>query len=283
MGRIIKDDYGYMTVDDNGIGHRGPEYFQRFAELQARTGGRSGWRPEGTGFSTVYPIQSWEYRKLVQDAIRMMSGEAVVGAVITADSKPEYDKWGPDNHWSCDDWVNWHKAMVAKFGEAEADLRWRNAWLDGLSRVAGGRGTAPGAGAAFDSVPIDCRTFNTDFRAYIAARPTLYNAVYHGVQGAVMSVPGAVVSVAEKARDVSRVVTNSPGLTVGAVAAVGLALGGAYLWMASKAPSSSLGRLANAAGSFREGVAKAYDTYRGPQPQPQYQPQPQRSAHFEEE
>lgn len=47
---------------------------------------------------------------------------------ITADSTPDYDSWGPDDYWSCEDWITWHKALKAKYGKAEADSKWLAAW-----------------------------------------------------------------------------------------------------------------------------------------------------------
>lgn len=48
--------------------------------------------------------------------------------IITADSKPDFDSWGPDDYWSCDDWIFWHKKLKEKFGKDQADLTWINAW-----------------------------------------------------------------------------------------------------------------------------------------------------------
>lgn len=47
---------------------------------------------------------------------------------ITADSKPDYDEFGVDDYWSCDDWINWHKALKKKFGKQVADKTWTEAW-----------------------------------------------------------------------------------------------------------------------------------------------------------
>lgn len=48
--------------------------------------------------------------------------------LITADSKPDYDEWGYDDYWSCDDWIEWHKKLKAKFGKQIADQTWLQAW-----------------------------------------------------------------------------------------------------------------------------------------------------------
>jgi hypothetical protein len=96
---------------------------------------------------------------------------------------PRYDGWGPDSPWGCDDWIAYHRHLVTKLGEAEADRLWADAWLAGLSRAGGGRGTARGSGWVFDSVPVHCRTTHTGFHDYVAARPALYAAVYSGLGG----------------------------------------------------------------------------------------------------
>lgn len=41
--------------------------------------------------------------------------------VITATSKPVYDRGGFDDYWSALDWVNWHKAMKTSFGQQQAN------------------------------------------------------------------------------------------------------------------------------------------------------------------
>lgn len=47
---------------------------------------------------------------------------------ITADSVPDYDNWGPDDYWSCNDWITWHKELKKKYTKAEADKKWIAAW-----------------------------------------------------------------------------------------------------------------------------------------------------------
>jgi hypothetical protein len=51
-----------------------------------------------------------------------------MAVIITADSVPDYDAWGPDNYWSCEDWIAWHKALKDKYGKATADTTWQTAW-----------------------------------------------------------------------------------------------------------------------------------------------------------
>lgn len=132
---------------------------------------------------------------------------------ITADSTPMYDKWGWDDHWGCKEWIEWHKKLVAKHGAKKADDIWAQAWLDGLSSLGGGTGRAPGANAVFDSVPVDCRTFNAEFRDYVEKRPVMKAAVFSGVGGFV----GGIVSNGVK------IVSTGAGAVGSAAGAVGSA------------------------------------------------------------
>lgn len=116
---------------------------------------------------------------------------------INADVTPLYDSWGTADYWGCTEWINWHKAMVQKYGLQVANDKFVNAWLDGLSVVAGGRGNAPGSNYIVDSVPLDCRSFNTEFRNYIKNNETLYNVVYSGIAGTIVKPIGATVDVVE--------------------------------------------------------------------------------------
>lgn len=121
---------------------------------------------------------------------------------ITADSRPMYDKWGWDDHWGCKEWIEWHKKLVAKHGAKKADDIWAQAWLDGLSSLAGGTGKAPGANYVVDSVPTDCRTFNAEFRDYVSSRPVLKSAVFSGVGGFVGGIVSNGVKVAGSLGDI---------------------------------------------------------------------------------
>lgn len=116
---------------------------------------------------------------------------------VTAQSSPRYDGWGPDSPWGCEEWIAWHRALSAAHGTARADEVWAAAWLAGLSRAGGGRGTARGSGAVFDSVPVGCRTLNNAFRDYVAARPALRAAVWGGFGGAIVAPLAGVASVAQ--------------------------------------------------------------------------------------
>lgn len=47
---------------------------------------------------------------------------------ITAESVPDYDAWGPDDYWSCNDWTTWHDALKRKFGKDVANKMWLEAF-----------------------------------------------------------------------------------------------------------------------------------------------------------
>lgn len=48
--------------------------------------------------------------------------------IITADSTPDYDSWGPDTYWSCDQWIQYHKALKEKWGQDKANKIWLDAF-----------------------------------------------------------------------------------------------------------------------------------------------------------
>lgn len=116
---------------------------------------------------------------------------------INADSTPLYDTWGWADYWACADWINWHKALKQKHGTEKANQIWANAWLEGVSNVGGGKGTAPGSNWAVDSVPLDCRSFNSEFRDYIKKYPPLYSAVYPGATSTIVKPFGVATDIVE--------------------------------------------------------------------------------------
>lgn len=103
--------------------------------------------------------------------------------IITADSSPVYDTWGFADYWNCPEWMKWYPTLLTKYTEEQADYIWSKAWLDGVSVIAGGNGTAPGSNYLVDSVPLDCRSFNSDFRTFLDQHPNLKGAVYSGIGG----------------------------------------------------------------------------------------------------
>lgn len=71
--------------------------------------------------------------------------------VTTWDIAPDYDKWGIDTFWSCDNWVQWHQQLKKRFGSEKANALWNYAY----------------AQQGMFSSPLDCRTYNTAFRDYV--------------------------------------------------------------------------------------------------------------------
>jgi hypothetical protein len=71
--------------------------------------------------------------------------------VTTWNIVPDYDEWGSDSSWTCDNWMQWHNELKKKFGVEKAKLIWEYAYAEG---------------SAFSS-HWDCRSFNAKFRAYV--------------------------------------------------------------------------------------------------------------------
>jgi len=88
------------------------------------------------------------------------------GSIITADSIPDLDDWGYDSWWDCHEWINWHRANRKKYGLETANAKFAKSWNE--------QGSLSGA--------LNCRTFDSDFRDYIA-RVGLYDTVWKGAGG----------------------------------------------------------------------------------------------------
>jgi hypothetical protein len=72
-------------------------------------------------------------------------------AVINWNTVPDYDEWGSDTWWNCQDWIMWHKRLVEHFNKETAKDIWNYAY----------------AKSGNLSGNLDCRTFNNDFRKYV--------------------------------------------------------------------------------------------------------------------
>jgi hypothetical protein len=72
-------------------------------------------------------------------------------AIITWNSVPDYDEWGIDTSWNCNDWISWHKRLSEHFGEGTATEIWNYAFSKSTDL----------------SSNLDCSSFNTDFRNYV--------------------------------------------------------------------------------------------------------------------
>jgi len=72
-------------------------------------------------------------------------------ALITWNSVPDYDEWGIDTFWNCNDWINWHKRLSEHFGESTATEIWNYAFSKSTNL----------------SSNLDCNSLNSDFRNYV--------------------------------------------------------------------------------------------------------------------
>ncbi len=71
-------------------------------------------------------------------------------AVITWKTVPDYDEWGWDTFWKCDDWITWHKKLAEHFGEKTATEIWNYAFSKTTNL----------------SSNLDCNSFDSAFRKY---------------------------------------------------------------------------------------------------------------------
>lgn len=74
-------------------------------------------------------------------------------SVTTWNTAPDYDQFGIDTSWSCNDWMLWHQTLKAKFGLTKANFLWDYAYSQ----------------SGVLSSNLDCRTFNSKFRDYVKA------------------------------------------------------------------------------------------------------------------
>ena len=96
---------------------------------------------------------------------------------------PDYDQWGYDSYWSCNDWILWHQYLKAKFGKTKANFLWDYAFSQS--------GTL--------SKNLDCRTFDSKFREYVKsnglnpfANAGIFTPVLQGA-GTIQDVTGSVL------------------------------------------------------------------------------------------
>lgn len=83
---------------------------------------------------------------------------------ITSSSSPDYDDWGWDDYWSCEDWVEWHKKLKEAFGKDVANYKFIAAFQK----------------QTFGAAGYECRTFNAAFRQY-ARDNDFYEALFQGI------------------------------------------------------------------------------------------------------
>ena len=71
--------------------------------------------------------------------------------VTTWNIVPDYDAWGSDTSWTCDNWIQWHKQLKKRFGGEKANALWNYSYSLQSDFSKG----------------FDCRTFNSAFRSYM--------------------------------------------------------------------------------------------------------------------
>jgi hypothetical protein len=128
-----------------------------------------------------------------------------------ADATPDYDGLGWDSQWSAEDWVAWHRALKERFGQAEANRIWLNAW---------------NGGGIFEEPPIDARSFNAAFKAY-ARENGFFDALFSGL-GVLAKPVSAANDVIDGVTDLSAGVKGT-AKTVGAILPVVALAGLAFL------------------------------------------------------
>lgn len=122
--------------------------------------------------------------------------------LITADSLPDYDDWGPDEYWGPQDWIAWHKALRARYGADEANRRFLEAYHK----------------AGFLAASYDFRTFDQPFREYARA-----NGFYEGLFPGLSTVPRVIGSLFDIFRGASSVGESAAEATQGVTRSVVLA------------------------------------------------------------
>jgi len=136
-------------------------------------------------------------------------------SVTTWNNAPDYDSWGSDTYWSCEDWIMWHQLLKQKFGQNKANFMWDYAFSQS--------GTL--------SSNLDCRTFNSAFRDYVRinnlnpyANSGIFTPILQGT-GAIQDVIGGTLS------GVSSFFTSSNIKNILNIVAVGVVVfGGLYAY-----------------------------------------------------
>jgi len=140
-------------------------------------------------------------------------------SVSTWNVAPDYDQWGSDSSWSCNDWILWHQFLKSKFGKAKANFIWDYAFSK--------------SGAL--SSNLDCRTFNSSFRDYVKANG-LNPFANAGIFTPILEGAGTIQDVTSGVFEgVSSFFTGSNVKTILNVVSVGaIILGGVYAYRTFK-------------------------------------------------
>lgn len=119
---------------------------------------------------------------------------------------PAYQIYPWSSAWGCAEWISWYNSLLASNNQAYADATWQKAWLDGVSNAGGGNGIAPGADYVFDSVPLSCRTLDSNFQNFLNSNPNLKGTVFSGIAGEVIK---PVATVTEGISHVENIISNT--------------------------------------------------------------------------
>ena len=151
-------------------------------------------------------------------------------AVINWNTAPDYDEWGSDTWWDCQDWIMWHKKLVEHFNKQTANDIWNYAFAKSGSL----------------SGNLDCRTFNTSFRNYVQENDLspydgagIFTPVLQGYGTASDVVSGGLDTVSNVSSGVFGGISSILGgdafkKTFSIVAIVGGIIGVAYVYKAFK-------------------------------------------------
>lgn len=133
-------------------------------------------------------------------------------AVTTWDTAPDYDQWGYDTWWNCNDWILWHKFLKEKFGQNKANFIWNYAFSQS--------GNLSGN--------LNCRTFDSSFRSYVQknqlnpfANAGIFAPVLQGA-GTIQDVTGGILGGVSSVFTTSNVKKIFTILSIGAVVIGGL-------------------------------------------------------------
>jgi hypothetical protein len=151
-------------------------------------------------------------------------------AVINWNTVPDYDEWGVDSWWNCQEWIMWHKTLVQKFNKPTANDIWNYAFAKSGSL----------------SGNLDCRTFNSAFRQYVRdnglspyQNAGIFTPVLQGYGTASDIVVGGLDTVSNVSTGIFGGINSifgGDGLkkTLSIVLIVGGVIGGAYVYNAFK-------------------------------------------------
>lgn len=140
---------------------------------------------------------------------------------ITAESTPDYDEWGPDSYWSCQDWITWHRALKKKYGAIDAKTRFGAAWD---KRSAFGH-------------ELTCSLSDTDFINYFKAEGFKWDAsgsFVLSVGNAVKSAGKAVENSAKSAENLTKSASNITQYVLYVVIVIAIAAGAYFIYRFAK-------------------------------------------------